>query len=288
MSISSKVKFLNFFRTVFKLPVLEEWLKNRTTGKSPDHFFSKFVPNAYQYPARSLRYIERDGLKLEIDIGDYVGHYLYFGFEEIGFDRLFSLCKKDSHVIDVGANIGWTLLNLAKIAQEGRAVGFEPDPYNYKECQKNLGLSKLNTVQLLNIGLGTAAATMMMEIRTPSNKGGNRISPESSAGSVTVSIDRLDQIKVIQAWPRIDLIKIDVEGYELHVLQGAGSLLTTFKPTLFIELDDNNLRDQGNSAKLLIAFLETAGYQNIRHADTDQKVTSETDFTNCHFDIVVW
>ena len=51
------------------------------------------------------------------------------------------------------------------------------------------------------------------------------------------------------------MIKIDVEGFEMKVLRGGGKTLKTFKPSLFIELDDNNLKDVGSCAKDLVKFL---------------------------------
>jgi len=285
-SLSARVRFLNFFRNVFKLSFLENELKNFTLGKSTDNFFSKLVPNSYQYPPNSVRTVYRNALRLQVDLSDYVGHYLYFGFQEKSLDKLFLLCNKNSYVLDVGANIGWTLLKMASISKSGKVIGFEPEPFNYSICRKNISLNTLDNVMVLPVGLGIEKSTAMMEIRTLSNRGGNRVSPQYKEGSVSVRIDRLDGIDEIKGWPKIDLIKIDVEGYELHVLEGAGTILSDFKPTLFIEVDDNNLRDQGKSARLLVSFLVNQGYKNILNAETDDEVTINTDFKNCHFDII--
>ncbi len=286
MIISHKVRFLNLFRNVLKLPFIEERLAALTSGRSTDHFFCKLVPNSYQYPPGSMRLIHRHGLTLRADISDYIGHFLYFGFREKSIDKLFSLCRPGSHVIDVGTNIGWTLLNFAKISQTGKVLGFEPDPDNFAACHGNIELNKLDNVTILQKALGTQKSTAMMEVRTPSNRGGNRIAPGTGKGSVKVIIERLDDVTDIKAWHGLDLIKIDVEGYELHVLEGATSLLSRYKPTLFIEVDDDNLNDQGNSAKALIAFLELKGYHRIYNAETDEPISIDHDFGHCHFDII--
>jgi len=54
---------------------------------------------------------------------------------------------------------------------------------------------------------------------------------------------------------------------------------------MFIELDDNNLKDQGGSAAGLVEMLETLGYA-ITHSETKSKVTSQCNFKDCHYDII--
>jgi hypothetical protein len=123
-----------------------------------------------------------------------------------------------------------------------------------------------------------------MEVRAPSNLSGNRIVP-SGVGNTPVEVWPLDEI--IETFPgtRIDLIKIDVEGYELHVLRGSLQTLKRCRPVLFIELDDNNLRDQGDSAQSLVKYLEELGY-SITDAVNGSPVRSDQSFTNCHTDII--
>ena len=84
---------------------------------------------------------------------------------------------------------------------------------------------------------------------------------------------------------KIDLIKIDVEGFEMNVLKGGIQTLQKFKPKMFIELDDNNLKDVGSSAKELINFIAKLDYKII-NAEDETPITADTDFTNCHYDII--
>ncbi|HEY4799779.1 MAG TPA: FkbM family methyltransferase, partial [Bacteroidia bacterium] len=118
------------------------------------------------------------------------------------------------------------------------------------------------------------------------NRGGNRISTKNIIDAETIQIKRLDEVKEVRSLSKIDLIKIDVEGYELKVLKGAETILRTFKPTLFIEVDNNNLSEQGDSASLLITYLNHLGYNKIINAETNTIVTPAIDFTNCHYDII--
>ena len=286
MNLSRKVKIFNFFRNVFKIPALESALVSLTTGKSPDHVFSKLVPNPYQYKPGTFRDIDRDGLKLRVDISDYIGHYLYFGFLDVGVASLLALCKKNSVVIDIGTNIGWTVLNFARISKTGMVIGFEPDPYNYSVCKSNIERNAFSNLLVLPFGLGETAAELKMEVRTPDNRGGNRIATTPGNGSVNVSVKRLDDVEEVLKLTTIDLMKLDVEGYELKVLRGGKQIIQKFMPTLFIEVDDNNLKDQGDSATSLISFLQSAGYDSIIHAETKENISTATNFAHCHFDII--
>jgi FkbM family methyltransferase len=286
MNITARVRVLNFFRNIFRISFLEQGLAGLTLHKSPQHFFSRFVPNAYQYASGSIRTVQRYGLVLKVDISDYVGHFLFFGFRDAALNNLFELCKPGFNVVDVGTNIGWTVLNFGRLSGLGKVVGFEPDPFNYDVCKKNLALNQLSNIELLPVGLGDKESEALLEVRTPGNRGGNRVSLTNTKNSVSIQIKTLDSVSAVTTLSKVDLIKLDVEGYELNVLRGARNLLLKHKPVLFIEVDDHNLKDQGDSAEALILFLEEVGYSSIEHAETKQPVTRNFEFTNSHFDVI--
>ncbi|MCX8490254.1 MAG: FkbM family methyltransferase [Cyclobacteriaceae bacterium] len=286
MNISFKVRILNFFRNIFRIKLIESFLISQTQNKLPYSLVCKLVPNPYQYAHGTFRTIHRNGLFIQVDISDYIGHYLYFGFLDSGIQNLFGLCQKNFNVIDVGTNIGWVALNFARLSESGRVIGFEPDPYNYSVCKSNSDRNALPNLTILPYALGETSSQVMMEVRTPDNRGGNRIAPKNGSGSVNVQIKRLDDIEEIASLSSINLVKLDVEGYELKVLRGAHATIQKHKPILFIEVDDDNLLDQGDSAKGLVSFLEANGYESIVHAETNERITSSKNFSHCHFDII--
>ncbi len=104
--IDHKTKILNYFRKVFQIPWLEKMTITLTIDRSPQAFFSKWVPNHYQYEAGARRVVCRKGIYYNLDISNVVDHYLYFGFAEKAHQKLYALCQKDYTVIDVGTNIG--------------------------------------------------------------------------------------------------------------------------------------------------------------------------------------
>ncbi len=287
MEITPKTKMLNVVRSLFKIRILEKALRTLTNKKTPDSFFVKLIPNNYQYLPHTYRYVQRNGIKFKVDLFDYVGWWIYFGVRDTSRLKLYNLLTTNQTIIDVGANIGETLMNFAKLAgPTGEVHGFEPDSVNYRRCCENLKLNGFTNITLNNIGLGATAGKYLIKTNTPSNRGGNRICAESIENNTeTIQVITLDQYALDNNLTKIDVIKIDVEGYELKVLRGCELLIKKYRPSFFIELDDSNLQEQGDSAKELIAYLTQFNYR-ITSSETDKIITAATDFTNCHYDII--
>jgi FkbM family methyltransferase len=188
-------------------------------------------------------------------------------------------------ILDIGTNSGSTILKFASLTKNS-VYGFEPDDFNFKICQENISLNHFNNINVENIGLGNIAGTYKLSVDTDSNRGGNRISFNNDLQTyTTINVETLDAWVESKDLQNIDLIKIDVEGFEMKVLEGGKNTISKFMPKLFIELDDNNLRNVGNSAKELIDFLEDLDY-DIIIAETGQRIERNYNFTNKHFDII--
>jgi hypothetical protein len=114
-SISVKTRFLNFFRRMFRHTLFENWLIKKTSGRSVGTFWAKFVPPEYLYNQNSLRIVNRRGAKYTLDISDTVDHFIYFDFADRAFDKLMSIVRIDSVVVDIGANVGRFSLPFASI-----------------------------------------------------------------------------------------------------------------------------------------------------------------------------
>lgn len=282
MKIKIKTKILNSFRSLFKNKFLETILRSLIQRG----MFSKVVPNHYQYKPNTFRVINIRGINMNIDISDYVGHYLYFGFKDSSLDSLLNLVHQNMNIIDVGANIGFTVFSMAsKCSPEGKIYAFEPDPYNFLQLKNNKALNSFNNIEIFNLGAGLKKEQLKLAVNTENNRGGNRIKQNVSENYSLVNIIKLDDFIVEKNIKKIDLIKIDVEGFEMNVLFGARQLLNQYMPVLFIELSDNNLREQGSDAAKLISFLIGLGYKCI-NANNNELVNSDDNFINCHYDII--
>jgi FkbM family methyltransferase len=286
-SFGFKTKFLNELRRIFMLAPLEKLLANQTQGKLPDSMLGRLVPNNYQYKPGSIRVAERNGITFRFDLNDMVDWFNYFGFKELERDKLFTLLKPDDVLIDVGANMGEFSLKVAQLlGKGGKVVSFEPDLVNYQRLQTNFSLNPelAARITLHNFGLGEFPGTVNLSIVNESNRGMNRV-VKDAVNFNSITINTLDNIVLSEQMTKVDWIKIDVEGFEMNVLKGARLTIQQFKPSLFIELDDKNLREQNSSASELVSWLNESGY-TLTIARSGEELKSTTDFSNCHYDVL--
>jgi FkbM family methyltransferase len=135
--------------------------------------------------------------------------------------------------VDVGANIG-LYSTLASCAAGADCIAIEPVPATFEKLDRNIRIGgNRDRVQLLNLGVGETAA----ELQFTSSYGGlNRVvRPRDTGDAVTVKVQPLDWIV---AGRSPTMMKIDVEGYEMHVLRGARATLSSpVLKALIIELN---------------------------------------------------
>jgi FkbM family methyltransferase len=284
--IGFKTKALNLVREVIRKEVDEERLYRLVAGKKVTDLAAKMVPNHYQYPKNSKRTVTRGNFRYELDLSDLMDWHAFYGFREESTDLLVSLCKPGNVIFDVGSNIGVILLRMGtQVGPMGEVFGFEPHPDLFQKCAHNLNLNKTTNITLSRIALGEKTKSACMKVCDPHNQGKNRIlGSMSDATGPTINIMTMDEFVLDHGVSHIDLIKIDVEGYEYKVLMGAQETLKASSPDLFIEVDESNLGEQGHTAKDLLEFLEGLGYSAIE-VISKRPVTSSTDFTGCHIDI---
>lgn len=283
-----KKRVINFIRKIFKVRLFEKYLVQLTIDKPFGSLVTKLPPNHYQYPKKTIRTVNRHGINYTLDLSDVVDWYVYFGFQEVSRETLLNLMDIGQTIIDIGANIGNVTLESAKIVgPTGEIHSFEPDPENYKRLEVNLKMNRFSNISSNKLGLGNKAGVFRIVNVSPGNQGMNRIINKnlSNFNSRQIQVTTLDEYVFEKKLNNIDLIKIDVEGFEYNVLKGGVKVIDAFHPTFFIELDDNNLIEQDSSAKDLIKLLEDFGYE-ITHSESKRKIDSESKFINCHFDII--
>lgn len=286
--ISAKTRFLNLFRRIFQYSFLEKWLSDKTSGKSVDSFWAKLVPPEYLYRHGSQRIAIRGNSKYALDISDTVDHFIYFNFNDTAFNRLISMVKEDSVVIDVGANMGRFLLTFASIAKHGSVVGYEPDPVSYKKLSNNVSINSYANIILQNKALGNVAGKLSLARVNPHNAGMNRISlsgGNSLYDSIDIDVCVLDSEIASLGLNKVDIVKIDVEGFEFRALLGMQQTIHTFHPILFIELVDENLKDTGSSPEEIVLWLINNGYR-VHAASSMKQIDKSSDLKDCHFDII--
>ncbi|MBL9147513.1 MAG: FkbM family methyltransferase [Phycisphaerae bacterium] len=137
-------------------------------------------------------------------------------------------------MLDIGANAGFHALTAACFYR--RVVAFEPTPATADRLARSVALSGFGNVELERCALSNANGTATFAI-DPTHCGTNRIG--TGAQTLSVPMRRLDDLVAERgaSFGRVSLAKIDVEGHECEVLEGARELVARDRPTLFVEFN---------------------------------------------------
>jgi FkbM family methyltransferase len=196
------------------------------------------------------------------DLGN---HFLAGDFEEPEYAFVQRFLKPGMVVLDIGANEGYyTVLASKCVGPSGVVIGFEPSPRERRRLGMNLWMNHCENVRVEKLAMGSAEGHVILHVVEGSETGCNSLRPPDVKGKtrdVQVDVITLDQFLLRRAIPRIDFIKMDIEGAELSALQGATKLLGTVpRPLLLIEIFDIRTRPWGYSARDLAKLIFEAGY----------------------------
>jgi FkbM family methyltransferase len=197
----------------------------------------------------------REGAMIYTINDTYIGRALD-KYGEISRDEVLflqQLTRPGMTVLEVGANIGVFTVPLARFVHPGgRVIAFEPQRIMYQMLCGNLALNAIDNVVAHNCAAGRSSGSIAVpsvDYSKPGNFGAVSLARSSQGDIVAlVTIDSL-------ALPSCHLIKVDVEGMELDVLEGAYSTLRQFRPLLYVE------NDQPEKSPPLIAHLLALDYR---------------------------
>ncbi len=172
-------------------------------------------------------------------------------YERENWELLLSLAHRGDIIYDVGANIGFWVLALARLAgKEGHIVALEPAPQNFERLQRNIFLNHsqpdLAPITSLAVAAGEEAGVMpFLEHGT-----GSRVWRDGAARQhcIQVAMKTLDQLVYAESHPAPALVLMDVEGYAGGVLRGASRLLAEKRPVVMAEVHHPEEREQVQEA----------------------------------------
>jgi len=213
------------------------------------------------------------------------GHY-----EKFHADLLFDLGKNSRYFLDIGANMGFYSIGLGLENPNLSIEAYEPQPGVMQSLERNIELNELvGRVNVHNIGLSNQIGELKMYIPRFTGSGGgsftNLHASEGEAREVIVKVVPLDQ----HYKELVDLIKIDVEGFELNVILGGINLIEKNKPSIVIELLRKWMKPFGHHPQEVVRILVKFGYQcyaieksSLRAIDEINEETEETNFIFVH------
>lgn len=177
----------------------------------------------------------QDGRHITVDLGDHVGREMFKNgwYERIYIDFIGECLANSSRVfMDVGANVGNYSLALASIFDH--VMAFEPNPETFAALKKNCENNGQLPIRLFNVGLSDHDDTLSFVSDTSGNTGQSGFrDPSSNEVSIQLPVRRGDDYTSNNM--SIGLIKIDVEGHELHVLRGLQQTIARDHPVIALE-----------------------------------------------------
>ncbi|MBZ5603449.1 MAG: FkbM family methyltransferase [Acidobacteriia bacterium] len=207
----------------------------------------------------------REGQRFFFSAQDtFVGFPVAVGvFEPDVSGALDRLVKPGMTCVDVGANFGYHSMRMAKAAGEaGRVYSFEPDPFSYNLLLRNRSENRMDgIVETFPFACGSAdSEAALVKHPNPSNFGGGQVDSRMRPGATPVTVRRLDD--VLPRERKIDVVKMDVEGYELFALEGMRNRVQADRPAIVCEFHSAALNRHGpGTAARLLAELAALNYE---------------------------
>lgn len=192
------------------------------------------------------------------------------------------LLKPGMVVVDIGAHVGYFSLLAAKlVGPEGKVYAFEPEPSNHLLLLRNIEINNYTTIRAQRKAVSNRSGSMDLFL-SALDSGSHSLHAAGArgvTGTARVEATTLDAFLEAEGWPKVDLIKIDVEGAEVAVLEGMRQLLDQRRGLkLVVEFCPLLLQSAGVSPSALPDKLASLGF--AVHVIDDKRGVLPAEATN--------
>ncbi len=209
--------------------------------------------------AYRLPHGETVDLRYREDLGTQV--LFHGGYEDREIAELCKYIPNGGTALDVGANIGLSAIEFARsVGPAGRVIAFEPHPDTAARLHLNLARNGIENVTIIQSAVGAAPGTVTFNESADATLSSATVVPRNLVRSFEVPLTTVDMAWAEAGKPKIATLKIDVEGGELAVLQGASELLARDHPAILLEAWGADQLDP------IQALLTAAGYERRQPA----------------------
>jgi FkbM family methyltransferase len=215
--------------------------------------------------------VVRDGVKYDLDLSQGIDFAIYLGdiFERSTRAALQRLVAPSALVLDIGANIGAHTLQLARlVGPGGRVLAFEPTDFAFRKQARNLGLNpqlaeRVTAYHCFLAAEDEASVPGAIYSSWPLTEGSERHAKHLGQEMPTLSAGArsIDSVLSEHGETRVQLVKLDVDGFECEILRGATNLLRVSRPIFIMELAPYVLAERGTSLEELLSFFLPNGYR---------------------------
>lgn len=204
-----------------------------------------------------------EGLRLTVHLGNDLSRQIFVGgcIDPNEFAFLHKMLEPGITFLDAGANEGvYTVFAAQCVGHRGAVWAFEPSEREFKRLQQNVKLNRLKNVHPFPLALAEHEGQAELAVADAEHSGQNTLGKFAHDGvrvlrKEPVSVQVLDQVVEENGITRLDVMKLDVEGAEHRLLDGARRTLLRFRPVILFEASDTALRHQGSSREALCAAL---------------------------------
>lgn len=243
-----------------------------------------FAATSVFVDTKKKRIINRDGINFEVDLTEGIDFSLFlFGdFQSHVYHNKYFKINEEDIIFDIGANVGIMALNFAKLAKNGKVYAFEPTHYALKKLYRNLELNPelAQHIIVTNCFVSatskdhpdiTAFSSWSLTTRTEKDHEFHLGTPMSADGVPSITLDDFVSINKID---RIDFIKIDTDGHEYEVFNGAKKSLSKLRPKIIFELGLYVMKEKGFDFGFYCKYFQELNYK-LYDSSNLQEITNQ-------------
>lgn len=240
-------------------------------GYEPDRATASRLIADQEIPARHLvaTYL---GQRFIYPAYSWIGAQISSGAEWTPILRdLAGLLEEDACIVDVGSNVGASLIQMLAVRPAAQAIAIEPSA-RYLSCLR-YNLNGFAHTEILPVALGRRKGQTWLYNNTTSASVVNmHYCGFESLGKQLVKMRTLDD--VMRHRGPASLVKVDTDGYDMEVLRGAGGVLRDDQPIVYFELEPRLLRQ---APDVDLAWLQSLGYRRLVCLDANGRYIGITD-----------
>jgi FkbM family methyltransferase len=203
---------------------------------------------------------------------------LYFtgSYEKGLLNVLDILVKPGDVIVDAGANIGLISIFCAyKVGEKGLVLSFEPHPETFPILEKNVALNHLSNIKAINKALGSENGNAKIYSNLQVNRGAaSLVEFLEDSPAFDIKVETLDGVVMQNSIKKINLLKIDVEGFEMEVLKGARGILEKEDgPILVVECSNTRNNFNYSMEDLFLFLTHKYGYNIFKFSISKERVS---------------